>query len=282
MPYVPGSTAHGVVHVADVYHSGNTFVNSVPVALWLPAGQSAAFANDIAVDPITLDAPITAAIAANDAAYTANPENYTMPEEPVAQGAIQPTYQGTPDAVTTSTGTTSTPSAIDLIPFLAVRLDEADRGMWNRTFATTGVSNPNIVGIWKSIGLTQFTTDVTPWCMGFVNFALKACGYYWCPEAGAIAIANNPGRWHATSVPLTQGQPGDICVWNYSGAKHVNFIYTADNGKYTFVGGNQSGKSPHNNNPAGSSVSIGWPGGWTTAKNTDKSTLMSIWRPSKT
>lgn len=277
MPYIPGSGK-----INDVYHSGNVYANSVQIALWLPAGQSSAFVNDVAVDAIVLDAPIIANIAASDSAYTANPDNYEMPSEAVAQGAIQPTYQGAPAEITTSTGTISTPTASDLIPFLAVRLDEADRGMWNRTYAKTGVSNPNIISIWSSIGLTQFTTDVTPWCMGFVNFALKACGYYWCSEAGAIAIANNPIRWHATSVPLTQGQPGDICVWNYSGAKHVNFIYTANSGSYTFVGGNQSGKSPHNNNPDGSSVSIGWPGGWTTAKNTDKATLMSIWRPSKT
>lgn len=43
MPYVQGAKVHGVVHVADVFHSGNVFVNHVPVALWLdPEGSEAA------------------------------------------------------------------------------------------------------------------------------------------------------------------------------------------------------------------------------------------------
>lgn len=43
MPYVQGARVHGVVHVADVFHSSNVFVNHVPVALWLdPEGSEAA------------------------------------------------------------------------------------------------------------------------------------------------------------------------------------------------------------------------------------------------
>lgn len=43
MPYVVGATAHGVKHVADVFHSPNVFINHVPVALWLdPEGSEAA------------------------------------------------------------------------------------------------------------------------------------------------------------------------------------------------------------------------------------------------
>jgi hypothetical protein len=34
MPYVKGAVAHGVVHVADVYHSPNVYANFVNVALW--------------------------------------------------------------------------------------------------------------------------------------------------------------------------------------------------------------------------------------------------------
>ncbi len=43
MPYVPGSSAHGVVHVADVYHSPNVYANFVNIALWQdPQGSQAA------------------------------------------------------------------------------------------------------------------------------------------------------------------------------------------------------------------------------------------------
>jgi hypothetical protein len=48
MPYVPGVTAHGVVHVADVYHSPNVYANFVPVALWQdPQGPEAAILSQI-------------------------------------------------------------------------------------------------------------------------------------------------------------------------------------------------------------------------------------------
>ncbi len=48
MPYVPGAGAHGVVHVADVYHSGNVYANNVNIALWLsPGGTDAVTMNAI-------------------------------------------------------------------------------------------------------------------------------------------------------------------------------------------------------------------------------------------
>lgn len=43
MPYIPGATVHGVVHVADVYSSNNVFANFVPIALHNdPQGPEAA------------------------------------------------------------------------------------------------------------------------------------------------------------------------------------------------------------------------------------------------
>lgn len=48
MPYVPGVTAHGVVHVNDVYHSQNVYANFVPIALWQdPQGPEAAVLSQI-------------------------------------------------------------------------------------------------------------------------------------------------------------------------------------------------------------------------------------------
>lgn len=48
MPYVKGATVHGVVHVADVYHSPSVYANFVNIALWNdPQGPEAAVLNAI-------------------------------------------------------------------------------------------------------------------------------------------------------------------------------------------------------------------------------------------
>jgi hypothetical protein len=48
MPYVPGAGVHGVVHVADVYNSGNVYANNVNIALWLsPGGTDAVTLNAV-------------------------------------------------------------------------------------------------------------------------------------------------------------------------------------------------------------------------------------------
>lgn len=54
MPYVPGGTAHGVVHVADVYKSPNVYANSVPIALWLSPGASGVFSYSGSVVPVDI------------------------------------------------------------------------------------------------------------------------------------------------------------------------------------------------------------------------------------
>ena len=288
MPYIQGSNQQqqsSLPSIQDVYHSPTVFINNVPVALYQNAGQSSAFNGDFAVSPVTITTSTQSKFASNDAAYTANPAAFAMPADAVAQGAIQPNYQGTPPAtLTTSTGTITTATFTGtIVSFLSARLDEAARGMWNRTYQTTGVSNPNIMSIWTSLGLSgTFTTDTTPWCMGFVNFTLKECGYRWCSEASAIAIQLNPARWHATSISLNAGQPGDIALWNFNGANHVNFIYTVNNGSYTFCGGNQNGHTPNSNNPSNSTISNSWPGGWTQASNKPGSILVGLWRPTNT
>jgi len=279
MPYVSGTGL-----ISDVFYSKNVFVNNVSVALWNKPQQSAAFVGDITVGGVAIDPLIVEQITSNDTAYTENPSVFAMPADAVSQGAIQPNYQGTPPQISTATGVITTATFTSgIIPFLAERLVEAGNGQWSRTYQTTGVDNPNIIGIWQSLGLgAVILHDTTPWCMGFVNFTLKQCGYKWCPEAGAIAIENAPSRWNAMSIPLDQGQPGDIALWNYSGHNHVNFIYTVQNGRYTFVGGNQNSRATNNNNPSDSTVSIAWPGGWTQASNKPGSTLVGLWRPSQT
>lgn len=278
MPYVSGSGLIG-----DVFYSKNVFVNNVSVALWNKPQQSASFVGDIRIAGVAIDPLIVEQIANNDAAFNLDPAAFAMPADAVSQGAVEPNYQGTPPQVSTATGVVTTATFTNgIIPFLAERLQEADGGLWSRSYQTTGVDNPNIVGIWQSIGLgAVIQHDTTPWCMGFVNFTLKQCGYKWCPEAGAIAIENSPSRWNATSIPLDQGQPGDIALWDYSGHNHVNFVYTAQGGKYTFVGGNQNSRATNNNNPSNSTISIAWPGGWTIGNNKPGSTLVGLWRPSQ-
>jgi hypothetical protein len=280
MPYEPGAVAHGVTHIADVYKSGNVYANNVKVALWMPPGKSEAFALDPVVAQASAADVITAAI--NEAeALAANPPS--VPATSIEQGAVEAGYQGTPTAeVTTATGVITTAVSTDFVGWMTARIDEAKRGMWTRVSkpapaapASKAESNQNLMGIWSSIGLNYYANhDQTAWCMGFVNFALKQNGYVWCKEASSWAIRNKPEKWNATSVPLNQGQPGDIALWNYG---HVNFIYTANNGKYTFCGGNQGGKSV-TNNPVNSTVSQSWPSGY---KVPGDGTLIGLWRPSK-
>jgi hypothetical protein len=280
MPYQPGAVVHGVTHIADVYKSGNVYVNNVKVALWMPPGKSEAFALDPVVAQASAADVINAAI--NEAeALAANPPS--VPATSIEQGAVEAGYQGTPTAeVTTATGVITTAVSTDFVGWMTARIDEAKRGMWTRVSkpapaapASKAESNQNLMGIWSSIGLNYYANhDQTAWCMGFVNFALKQNGYVWCKEASSWAIRNKPEKWNATSVPLNQGQPGDIALWNYG---HVNFIYTANNGKYTFCGGNQGGKSV-TNNPVNSTVSQSWPSGY---KVPGDGTLIGLWRPSK-
>jgi hypothetical protein len=259
MPYIPGGG-----RISDVYRSGNVFANNVPVALWLSPGGSASFAGvdvDIAVN-IPPNAQIEVAqqtetlVAAQIAAPTAPNQFYKA--EAVADG-VKGNYAPVDDQ-TTSTGTVSTSTnAADIVTFLRRTVEEAGRGMWRETGQTGGVSNPNIVGIWKSLGYPSsgpWVSDQTAWCMGFINFGLKCSGYKYVQTAAAAAITTTPQRWGAVQVPNASAQPGDIAFWSY---RHVNFVYENKGGKFTFVGGNQSPKA--SNNPNDGDVTISWPGG---------------------
>jgi hypothetical protein len=280
MPYVPGARAHGVVHIADVYRSGNVYANNVPVALWLSPGSSASFAGvdvDIAVN-IPPNAETETAqqtntlVAAQIAAPTAPNQYYKA--EAVADG-VKGNYAPVDDQ-TVSTGTVSTSTnAANIVTFLQRTMEEAGRGMWRETGQAGGVSNKNITGIWTSLGYPNsgpWVSDQTAWCMGFVNFALKCSGYKYVQTASAAAITTTPERWGAVQIPKDQAQPGDIAFWSY---RHVNFVYTANNGKFSFVGGNQSPKA--SNNPNDGDVTNSWPSG-TTASNPN---WVSCWRITK-
>ena len=260
MPYIPGGNNHGVVHVADVYHSGNVYANNVRIALHNSPGGSGTFGGISVSVSVELDPVVV--------------------EEVTAQ-VNKANYAGTVDDATTATAAVSTISTdttfSSLVPFLSKCLDEAGSGKWRETGQGGKPSNPTITGVWQNLGYPKsspWTTDQTAWCMGFINFGLKSCGYRYFQTASAAAITTSPGKWNATQVPKDQAQPGDIAFWSY---RHVNFVYTAQNGKYTFVGGNQT-PSGGKNNPDDGDITKSYPGG-TGANNAN---WVSCWRPSKT
>jgi hypothetical protein len=295
MPYIPGTPG-----ITDVYNSPNVYANNVEIALWLAPAGTGAFGLSLADVTITLPAPDTSAAIALIADYTdaqvvkdssgnpvldgegqpvisAAPNQYYQPE--AAAGGVKGNYQPPPAPASPSSVPTgkiaSDPTASDIIPFLQARLSEATTGKWRETGQGGKASNPNITGIWTNLGYSgnPWTTDQTAWCMGWINYTLKNSGYRYVQTASAALITTNPEKWNAKQVPKEQAQPGDIAFWSY---RHVNFIYTANNGKYTFVGGNQSPKA--SNNPNDGDLTISYPGG-TAASNGN---WVSCWRPSKT
>jgi len=283
MPYVAGGGPQadaGSPEVLDVYHSPTVFANNVPMALWQTPGESASFAGlSVSVSiqiPQQVQDEINTSTANYVAAQNGQPNQYY--NAAAAEGGVKGNYAGTPDDASTSTGLIASDASFsDIIPFLQNTVAEAGRGMWRETGQNGKASNPNITGIWKNIGYPAsgaWLSDQTAWCMGFVNFALKASGYKYVQTASAAAITQNPGRWNAVQVPKDQARPGDIAFWSY---RHVNFVYGATNGKYTFVGGNQT-PTGGKNNPDDGDVTISYPGG-TAASNPN---WVSCWRPSKT
>lgn len=136
----------------------------------------------------------------------------------------------------------ATSSVSDIESQIAKRLEEQ-----------IAISNPNIVNIWSNLGFSgnspYWKIDQTPWCMGFVNFVLKACGYRYVQTANAGDIFTDPTKWGAEIISFDQGKAGDIVYWyTKNGTGHVNFIYSAGGAggigpPYQFVGGNQKPES---------------------------------------
>lgn len=206
--------------------------------------------------------------------YIANPDKYKNPA--AAEGGVKANYPGTPKDDGGGGSLISGGAPGDIYLFLQKQLDlTKGSGYWRETGQNGKPSNPNITRIWADLGYkgAMWESDQTAWCMGFVNWTLKQCGYRYVQTASAKEIGANPQRWGATKVTPKEALPGDIVLWNYS---HVNFVYTADNGKLTFVGGNQS-PSKGGNNPNDGDVTICWPSGWTEARGN----IVGIYRPSK-
>lgn len=206
--------------------------------------------------------------------YIANPSKYKNPA--AAEGGVKENYAGTPKSDGAGQSLISGSNPSDLFQFLQKQLKLAETGFWRETGQKGAPSNPNITRIWADLGFKGkvWETDQTAWCMGFVNWSLKQCGYRYVQTGWARDIQDKTTKFGATQVPIAQAEPGDIVLWDYG---HVNFVYTADKGRLTFVGGNQTPKAK-TNNPDDGDVSISWPSGWTAAQGK----IVGIWRPSKT
>lgn len=207
--------------------------------------------------------------------YITNPDKYKNPA--AEENGVKPNYAGTPKDSGTGQSLKSDAAPSDIQAFLRKQLElTASNYYWTETGMGGNPSNQNIVRIWQDLGYPakgMWLTDQTAWCMGFVNWTLKQCGYRYVQTAGAKDIKNRLQSYKATEVSIADAQPGDVVLWDFS---HVNFVYTAQNGKLTFVGGNQGGKS-RDNNPNSGDVTISWPSGWTSARGG----IVGIYRPSK-
>jgi len=239
-------------------------------------GSSNVWANEGYVPPIILSPAQAAAINSVIQEAIENPPDVGatgggQANGTIAENQVPQRYEGAPAAGVDDLGTTTplvdasaanSTAAADGIPgFLTQLLDEAAANKWDET---VDPSNGNIIGIWKELGFpdtSYWKTDQTPWCAGFANWVLKRTGYQYMQSARAYDFRDKTSVYGGVPVPISDGQPGDIVVWNYS---HVNFIYTSPSpGVYTFVGGNQSDKaSQTNNNPSGGSITHSWRGGW--------------------
>lgn len=279
MPYIPGSG-----RISDVYHSGNVYANNVPIALWLSPGASGTFGGISVSVAVELDPLVVEEVASQVNTYVSaqngQPNEYY--NAAASADGVKGNYAGTIDDGQASTSTTVSAISTDttfssIVPFLNQCLDEAAQGKWRETGQGGKPSNPTITGIWQNLGYpnsSPWTTDQTAWCMGFINFGLKSSGYRYFQTASAAAITTNPEKWGAVQVPKDQAQPGDIAYWSY---RHVNFVYTVQNGKYTFVGGNQTPRGGKNN-PDDGDLTLSYPNG-TGANNAN---WVSCWRPTKT
>jgi len=209
------------------------------------------------VPPIILSPEQAAATDAQVQEAIANP-----PDVGDTGGQVPTRYEGAPAAGVDDLGTNAplvdasaanSTAAADGIPgFLTGLLSEAANDQWDET---VNPSNGNIINIWKELGFpdtSYWKTDQTPWCAGFVNWVLKRTGYKYMQSARAYDFRDKTSVYGGVPVPVSDGQPGDIVVWDYS---HVNFIYTVSSpGVYRFVGGNQSDRADGNNNPSGGTI----------------------------
>jgi hypothetical protein len=227
--------------------------------------------------PVTEDPVVAASNQKKHDAYIANP---SASYNPVAEAnGVKANHAEPPD--TTGMVDPEPPKKCEngheatVIKYLQKVLAEAATGAWRETGQHGAASNPNIVGIWRSLGFPDsgiWKSDQTAWCAGFVNLALKESGLPYLKEAGARNVIAKGTSIGMQQVAITDMQPGDICLWSFN---HVNFCYTASGGRYSFVGGNQTPQGAGKNNPDDGDITNSWKSGWTPSKGG----IVAVMRP---
>jgi predicted chitinase len=209
--------------------------------------------------------------------FVNNPNKFYNPS--ASAGGVKGNYAGTPKDDNNGQSLISGQSASEFTDWFQKCLTQtAENGYWREMGQNGKPSNPNIIRIWEDLGYPKnayWLTDQTPWCMGYVNYTLKQCGYRYVQTASAWAIRDAYTKWAATPITdFSQAQAGDIALWKYG---HVNFVYANNNGRLSFIGGNQT-PTAKTNNPNDGDVTLSWKSGY---RPPGDGTLVGIWRPSK-
>lgn len=111
MPYIPGATAHGVVHVADVYSSNNVFANFVPIALHNdPQGPEAAVLAAISAPSYEAEKQV---FESTEGEYTSEAAVEVEQQKLIAAGVISK------EEVAAGAGAGANPAATDTAPTVA-------------------------------------------------------------------------------------------------------------------------------------------------------------------
>jgi uncharacterized protein (TIGR02594 family) len=223
-----------------VYRSGNVFVNSVPVALWLAPGASASVSlpelNLITLSPEQEEAITTSAAAANSEAEAEVGLSGVgeVPQEGPAE-TVSTNAEIASDTAATSTATTATGTVfIDLARNIDLCLSEAKQNLWKETGSTA-----RILAAYKAVGF-NLASDSTPWCAAFAGSVLKNVGVKSLKTLSSLAYKN-----FGTSVPVTdktKWRLNDIVIFSRNGGGHIGFFrgYNKANGSVLIAGGNQS------------------------------------------
>ena len=238
-------------------------------------GSPNVYTGDPDSDPVVVIPPVTMAkIEAVVQIYIAEPpvkvifppqidqdeqvkENYASPPDEIALG--EPAIEGL--AIENVDAQVYSDICHPFDGILNQYLLESSNDLWDETGMGGGAaSNPKILAIWDSLGFRNnavWKTDQTAWCAGFVNYVLKLTGYKYVQSARAFDIRDKTAKYEATEIPIAEAKCGDIALWSYS---HVNFVYSNEDGRMSFVGGNQSDKATNNNNPSKGAVTHSWKG----------------------
>lgn len=158
MPYVPGSTAHGVVHVADVYNSPNVYANNVPIALHLPQGGTGAYSLNVSVASVVIEAAETVFVMEKsdvDSIDSTNSSTIATYGDSVVSSGVS---SGTLTPAETAPTTVGTP---DTTPPPAVTTSTVQKADWNK-FNANNIPYDTLM-LTEKTSLADFTTKSALW-----------------------------------------------------------------------------------------------------------------------